>query len=75
MENKWVKVVANWEGDMNFSAENDAGGHVTMGTIKGDADIEERFFFSEIHGLGSSTRFAGGVLQLAIADGAIGGSV
>ena len=39
MENKWVKVVANWEGDMNFSAENDAGGHVTMGTIDGFTGI------------------------------------
>jgi len=35
MENKWTKLVATWNGDMNFVAMNESGGQVQMGTING----------------------------------------
>lgn len=33
MAEKWTKLTATWQGEMNFIGENEAGGQVQMGTI------------------------------------------
>lgn len=39
MADKWTEITAAWKGDLNFIAENSAGGTVQMGTIAGKPGV------------------------------------